>query len=149
MQNGRHNITNEYEIQKYMQPKVSPVRLPDMPTYMRAEDQDPGQSSPRSQLEVHIIKNLIVSYFDTVRKSMNDMVPKTVMAFLVNKTKNRAQRELVSALYNENTDLKQLLEEDSATVKKREQCKEMVKSLQLSLQHLNEVRDFYFEENLK
>jgi hypothetical protein len=106
MQNGRHNITNEYEIQKYMQPKVSPVRLPDMPTYMRAEDQDPGQSSPRSQLEVHIIKNLIVSYFDTVRKSMNDMVPKTVMAFLVNKTKNRAQRELVSALYNENTDLK-------------------------------------------
>ncbi len=45
---GRHDITNEYEIQKYMQPKVSPVRLPDMPTYMRAEDQDPGQSSPRS-----------------------------------------------------------------------------------------------------
>lgn len=48
------------------------------------------------------------------------MVPKTVMAFLVNKTKNRAQRELVSALYNENVDLKELLEEDSATVKKRE-----------------------------
>jgi len=60
---------------------------------------------------------------------MNDMVPKTVMAFLVNKTKNRAQRELVSALYNESTDLKLLLEEDAATVKKREQCKEMVKSL--------------------
>lgn len=149
MENGRHNITNEYEIQKYMQPKVSPVRLPDMPTYMRAEDQDPGQSSPRSQLEVHIIKNLIVSYFDTVRKSMNDMVPKTVMAFLVNKTRNKAQRELVSAIYNEETDIKQLLEEDAATVKKREQCIEMVKSLQLSLQHLNEVRDFYFEENLK
>ena len=116
-----------------------------MPSYMRAEDKDPGQSSPRSQLEVRIIKGLIVSYFDTVRKTMNDMVPKTVMAFLVNKTKNMAQRELVAALYNENVDVKSLLDEDEATVKKREECANMVKSLQKSLENLNEVRDFYFE----
>lgn len=81
---------NEYEIQKYMQKDIKPVHLPDMPSYMRAQNEDPGQSSPRSQLETHIIKSLIVSYFDTVRKAMNDMVPKTVMAFLVNKTKNLA-----------------------------------------------------------
>lgn len=61
------------------------------------------------------------------------MVPKTVMAFLVNKTKNMAQRELVAALYNENIDLKQLLDEDEATVKKREECALMVKSLTKSL----------------
>ena len=128
-----------------MQKDIKPIRLPDMPTYMRAEDKDPGQSSPRSQLEVRIIKGLIVSYFDTVRKTMNDMVPKTVMAFLVNKTKNMAQRELVAALYNENIDVKSLLDEDEATVKKREECANMVKSLQKSLENLNEVRDFYFE----
>lgn len=75
---------------------------------------------------MHIIKSLIVSYFDTVRKSMNDMVPKTVMAFLVNKTKSLAQRELVAAIYNDQTDLKSLLDEDSATVKKRELCNKMV-----------------------
>lgn len=118
-----------------------------MPTYMRAENNDPGQSSPRSQLETHIIKSLIISYFDTVRKSMNDMVPKTIMAFLVNKTKNLSQRELVSALYNEDVDLSELLAEDNATVKKREQCKEMVATLKKSLEFLNEVRDFYFESD--
>ena len=110
---------NEFEIQKYMQDNIKPVHLPDMPNYMRAENKDPGQSSPRSQLETHIIKNLIVSYFNTVRKSMSDMVPKTIMAFLVNKTKNMAQRELVAALYNENVNLGELLSEDLSTVKKR------------------------------
>ena len=76
---------------------------------------------------------------------MNDMVPKTVMAFLVNKTKNLSQRELVAAIYNENVELKELLEEDNSTVKKRETCKEMVATLKKALEYLNEVRDFYFQ----
>ena len=118
-----------------------------MPTFMRAQNDDPGQSSPRSQLETHIIKNLIVSYFNTVRKSMNDMVPKTIMAFMVNKTKNLAQRELVSALYNDSVDLRALLSEDTATVRKREAAQEMVEVLRKSLEFLNEVRDFYFESD--
>ncbi len=78
---------------------------------------------------------------------MNDMVPKTIMAFLVNKTKNMAQRELVAALYNDDTDLKKMLSEDNATVKKREACQEMVSTLRMSLEFLNEVRDFYFESD--
>jgi dynamin 1-like protein len=75
---------------------------------------------------------------------MNDMVPKTIMAFLVNKTKNLAQRELVASIYNENVELKALLSEDNHTLKKREACKEMVATLKKSLEFLNEVRDFYF-----
>ena len=75
------------------------------------------------------------------------MVPKTIMAFLVNKTKNMAQRELVAALYNDDVDLKKMLSEDNATVKKREACQEMVSTLRMSLQFLNEVRDFYFESD--
>jgi dynamin 1-like protein len=64
--------------------------MPHMPLFKRAENDDPGQSSPRAAMETNIIKNLILSYFDTVRKSMNDIVPKTIMAFLVNKSKNQA-----------------------------------------------------------
>jgi dynamin 1-like protein len=56
-------------------------------------------------MESALIKNLIVSYFDTVRKTMNDMVPKTVMAFLVNKSKNQAQRVLVQRIYNDGQNL--------------------------------------------
>ena len=42
------NNLNDYEIQKYMQPNVKPVNLPDLPSFMRAQNEDPGQSSPRS-----------------------------------------------------------------------------------------------------
>ena len=42
-------------------------------------------------------------------------------------------------------DLRQLLSEDNATVKKREACQEMAATLRQSLEFLNEVRDFYFE----
>lgn len=72
------------------------------------------------------------------------MVPKTVMAFLVNKTKNLAQRELVAAIYNDQVELQSLLVEDANTKNKREACKEMVETLKKSLEFLNEVRDFYF-----
>lgn len=102
-----------------MQKNIKPIHLPDMPSYMRAENHDPGQSSPRTELEVHIVKSLIVSYFDTVRKQMNDMVPKTVMTFLVNKTKTTVQKELVQYLYNDKVNIAELLSEDAGTVKKR------------------------------
>lgn len=58
-------------------------------------------------MEIMIIKNLITSYFNVVRKNLNDIVPKTVIAMLVNKTKNSAQRELVAQIYTgENNDFK-------------------------------------------
>ena len=75
------------------------------------------------------------------------MVPKSIMAFLVNKTKNMVQKELVAALYNDDVDLKELLSEDAATMKKRQDCQEMVETLQKSLVFLSEVRDFYFESD--
>jgi uncharacterized protein YehS (DUF1456 family) len=33
---------NDFELSKYMQKDIKAIRLPDMPTYMRAEDKDPG-----------------------------------------------------------------------------------------------------------
>ena len=81
---------NNYEVNKYMQKNIKPIHMPHMTSFKRADDHDPGQSSPRANMETTMIKNLIVSYFSTVRKTMNDMVPKTIMAFLVNKSKNLA-----------------------------------------------------------
>ncbi len=101
-----------------------------------------ADDSPRSSMETKIIKNLITSYFDVVRKNMTDIVPKTVMGFLINKTKNTAQKELVTFLYSGNCDIKVLVQEDEATIRKREVCKEMVSTLKKSLTFLNEVRDF-------
>lgn len=97
----------DYEINKYMQANIKPVQLPNVPSTLRgnAVNDESGSNSPRSAMEITIIKNLITSYFDIVRKSMNDIVPKTVIAFLINKTKNSAQRELVQNIYGDGSEL--------------------------------------------
>lgn len=105
-----------------------------------------SQRSPRSQMEIMIIKNLITSYFNVVRKNLNDLVPKTVIAMLINKTKNQAQRELVAQIYTRDVDFKTLLIEDASTMKKRDVLQDMVKNLSQCMEYLNEVRDYYFEE---
>ena len=92
-----------------------------------------GNASPRSSMETRVIKNLITSYFNVVRKNINDMVPKTIMAFLVNKSKNNSQKELVAALYSGEMDIDDLLNEDEATKRKREVCKNMIETLKESL----------------
>ena len=46
-------------------------------------------------IETKVIQNLIQSYFDLVKKNIADIVPKTIMAFLVNESRKRAQSELV------------------------------------------------------
>ena len=89
------------------------MQLPNIPTSLRqAQENNGGPKSPRSSMEIRIIKNLITSYFNIVRKSLNDIVPKTVISFLINKTKNNAQRDLVQNIINEECDFKTLLIED-------------------------------------
>ena len=115
----------DYEINKYIQSNIKPVQLPNVPTSLRTTNNQHrnqngdvvefSQRSPRSQMEISIIKNLISSYFNVVRKNLNDIVPKTIIAMLVNKTKNQAQRELVAQIYTPDSNFKTLLIEDSAT----------------------------------
>ena len=132
-----------------MQKDIKPIHMPKMQEFKRADSTDPGQSSSRADMEAALIKNLIVSYYDTVRKQMNDSVPKSIMAFLVNKSKNNAQRVLVQKIYNDGQNLDQYLDEDFDTKQKRENCEIMVSTLRQSLEFLNEVRDFYFEEGVQ
>ena len=51
---------NNYEVNKYMQKNVKPIRMPHMTNFKRAEDHDPGQTSQKSTMEINMIKNLIV-----------------------------------------------------------------------------------------
>jgi dynamin 1-like protein len=58
-----------------------------------------SQTSDWGRREVEVIKTLIRSYFDLVRKTFVDLVPKTVMHFLVNGFRENLQNELVAKLY--------------------------------------------------
>jgi len=48
-----------------------------------------------------MIKRLIVSYFNVVKKNVNDSVPKSIVTFLVNHCRNSCEKILVSNLYVE------------------------------------------------
>ena len=48
---------------------------------MRLEE-EPNQ---REALEVDMIKKLVISYFNVIKKNINDSVIKTIIAFMINK----------------------------------------------------------------
>ncbi|RUS30935.1 Dynamin central region-domain-containing protein [Jimgerdemannia flammicorona] len=72
---------------------------------------------------------LIQSYFDIVKRTMVDMVPKAIMLSLVNHAKEELQRELLQELYKTDV-LDELLRESEFTQQRRKECKKMIEALQ-------------------
>mmetsp|Transcript_16850 Transcript_16850/g.26236 ORF Transcript_16850/g.26236 Transcript_16850/m.26236 type:complete len:140 (-) Transcript_16850:401-820(-) len=114
-----------------------PVKLPQVPETMR----QPERASEKDTIETEIIKSLIASYFNITRKTFLDMVPKTIMAFLVNETKDGLQNSLVQTLYKDEL-LPELMKETGDVALRRAQCDEMFGLLQKAMSIVNEVRDF-------
>jgi len=93
------------------------------------------------RVEVNVIKTLIASYFDIVKKTFTDMVPKVIMHFLVNNFRESLQNELISRLYRESL-FGDLLKETDDVEAKRMACKEMRDLLMSAMEIVNEVRDY-------
>ncbi|KAJ2708757.1 vacuolar protein sorting-associated protein 1 [Coemansia spiralis] len=87
-----------------------------------------GTLSEREQQETEVIKLLIQSYFNIVKRTTIDMVPKSIMLKLVMHTKENLQRELLKELYNPEA-LEDLLKESEATVARRSECRKMIDAL--------------------
>mmetsp|Transcript_37668 Transcript_37668/g.57699 ORF Transcript_37668/g.57699 Transcript_37668/m.57699 type:complete len:96 (-) Transcript_37668:77-364(-) len=86
------------------------------------------QDNPRVLMETLVIKNLIQSYFNLVKKNITDLIPKTIMAFLVNDSRRKAQSELVEIIYKE-SDLDALVVEDPMIRAQRDNCKKAIDAL--------------------
>ena len=82
--------------------------LPSIPSVIRVHD----NPKLREQTETDMIKRLIVSYFNVVKKNVNDSIPKTIVTFLVNHCRNSCEKILVSNLYVESQFEGLLLEEE-------------------------------------
>ncbi|ELR08878.1 vacuolar protein sorting-associated protein 1 [Pseudogymnoascus destructans] len=87
-----------------------------------------GTLSERETVEVEVIKLLINSYYNIVKRTVIDMVPKAIMLNLVQFTKDEMQRELLENMYRTDT-LDELLKESDYTVRRRKECQQMVESL--------------------
>ncbi|CZS94201.1 probable VpsA protein [Rhynchosporium agropyri] len=98
-----------------------------------------GTLSEREGIEVEVIKLLINSYYNIVRRTMIDMVPKAIMLNLVQFTKDEMQRELLENMYRTDT-LDELLKESDYTVRRRKECQQMVESLSRASEIVSQVQ---------
>merc|ERR1719323_2491902 len=109
------------------QAAISPMEpvnlLPEIPT------QTGRKLNDREQRDVEVIERLIKSYFYLTRKSIQDSVPKSVMHFLVNYTKDNLQSELVRSLYKADQ-IETLLSESEHIGQRRKEAAEMLGALQ-------------------
>ncbi|KAI0025597.1 Dynamin central region-domain-containing protein [Xylariomycetidae sp. FL0641] len=127
---------------------------PAMPQSTMREEEPPlasgfGQSAPfgdnvepaltdREAMETELIRALISSYFNIVRESIADQVPKAIMHLLVNHCKDMVQNRLVSELYKE-TLFEELLYEDDGVKKEREKCEKLLQTYREAAKIIGEV----------
>jgi len=120
------------------QAAISPMKpvnlLPEIPT------QTGRKLNDREQRDVEVIERLIKSYFYLTRKSIQDSVPKSVMHFLVNYTKDNLQSELVRSLYKADQ-IETLLSESEHIGQRRKEAAEMLGALQKASQIISEIRE--------
>ncbi|PMD17042.1 dynamin-1-like protein-like protein [Hyaloscypha hepaticicola] len=98
-----------------------------------------GTLSEREGIEVEVIKLLINSYYNIVKRTMIDMVPKAIMLNLVQFTKDEMQRELLENMYRTDT-LDDLLKESDYTIRRRKECQQMVESLSRASEIVSQVQ---------
>ncbi|EJU05517.1 hypothetical protein DACRYDRAFT_19968 [Dacryopinax primogenitus] len=82
----------------------------------------------REQMETEVIKLLIQSYFNIIKREMIDMVPKAITYTLVNHSKENLQQELLKELYKPEI-LDDLLKESEYIVSRRKEVVSMVQAL--------------------
>ena len=92
-------------------------------------------------METRVIQNLIFSYFSIVKKNIADLVPKTIMNFLVNESRRMAQSELIVHVYQD-PELEKLLVEDPIVAANRESCIEVISALRTAQVLLSEVNQY-------
>lgn len=74
------------------------------------------------------VELLLTSYFNIVKRTVMDMVPKAIMLQLVNFSKEEMQRALLGDLYRPEQ-VEELLREPDHIVKRRKEVKKMVEAL--------------------
>ncbi|KAF1932228.1 dynamin-1 [Didymella exigua CBS 183.55] len=132
------------------------ARSPMVPSFSMDDDDEPTspvqeiqggfpsdpESAPalteREALETELISRLISSYFNIVRETIADQVPKAIMHLLVNHSKDGVQNRLVSSLYKEDL-FQELLYEDDTIKAEREKCEKLLKTYKEAAKIVGEV----------
>ncbi|KAG2593869.1 hypothetical protein PVAP13_5NG012673 [Panicum virgatum] len=112
----------------------STIQLREPPVVLKPSE----HQSEQEALEIAITKLLLKSYYNIVRKNVEDFIPKAIMHFLVNHTKRALHNYLITKLYKDDL-LEDLLKEPDEITIKRKQIKENLKVLQQAYKTLDEI----------
>jgi len=146
---GNNNTSNEVHTNHWKTTPSNPFEQPN-PTLSNYNPHFYGNLPPhlqnvhasqREQLGLIVIKRIIKSYFEIVKKNVADIVPKCIMLMLVNLTKQQLQQELSLSLYKEER-FEDLLLESSQIAQNRKQANDLLNVLRKALAIINEVRDY-------
>ncbi|KAK7363063.1 hypothetical protein VNO77_05192 [Canavalia gladiata] len=112
----------------------STIHLREPPPVLR-----PSESSSETEaIEITVTKLLLRSYYDIVRKNVEDLVPKAIMHFLVNNTKRELHNVFIEKLYREDL-FEEILREPDEVAMKRKRCRELLRAYQQAFRDLDEL----------
>ncbi|KAH1049985.1 hypothetical protein GYH30_020461 [Glycine max] len=112
----------------------STIHLREPPSVLRPLE----SNSETEAVEITVTKLLLKSYYDIVRKNVEDLVPKAIMHFLVNNTKRELHNVFIEKLYREDL-FEEMLQEPEEVAKKRKNCRELLRAYQQAFKDLNEL----------
>ncbi|KAL0384395.1 UNVERIFIED_CONTAM: Dynamin-related protein 3A [Sesamum radiatum] len=94
--------------------------------------------SDQEAIEITVTKLLLRSYYDIVRKNIEDSVPKAIMHFLVNHTKRELHNVFIKRLYRDNL-FEEMLQEPDEVSMKRKRTRDTLRVLQQAFRTLDEL----------
>ncbi|XP_047944968.1 dynamin-related protein 3A-like [Salvia hispanica] len=117
-----------------MEPRMSMIHLREPPSVLRSSEFD----SDEKAIEITATKLLLRSYYDIVRKNIQDYVPKAIMHFLVNHTKRELHNEFIKRVYRDNL-IEELLREPNEVATKRKRTHDTLKVLEQAFRTIDEL----------
>ncbi|CAH1445056.1 unnamed protein product [Lactuca virosa] len=118
----------------HMDYSSSTIHLREPPTVLRPSDANSDQEA----IEINVTKLLLRSYYDIVRKNIEDYVPKAIMHFLVNHTKRELHNVFIKKLYRDDL-FEQMLQEPDEVATKRKRTRDLLRVLQQAFRTLDEL----------
>ncbi|XP_058761952.1 dynamin-related protein 3A-like [Vicia villosa] len=112
----------------------STIHLREPPSVLRPSE----RSSETLAVEITVTKLLLRSYYEIVRKNVEDLIPKAIMHFLVNNTKRELHNVFITNLYRDDL-FEEMLQEPNEISVKRKRCRELLRAYQQAFRDLDDL----------
>jgi len=138
----------EYDHINILHPNIRPVTRAILSTHHHKKNLVKGEEVKSTSVvsnkgEIEAVKQLLIAYMNVVKKNVTDLVLKSIVVLLVEKSKEGAQQELVATLYNE--EMEALMIKDVEFVKKQKECNKSVERIKSSINDFNQLIHKHFK----